>query len=254
MGRRLAGRAPFCCQSLFSFPFVFRFFFLLLCFVFNQNENQFQMKKTCSDIQASETLRSFLRNAENWIVCPGCLIEQISVIDEKSLTHMLYWTREGRNLHSHVSLDRPFPPNQSLLIFFFSIFPLIVQRFLCLREIHPATLRCCLCMTRFCPPSAFIIPFTFPSTRQFLRLCAMRSSVLPFSHPPPQVLGLQRRGRPGPGSAPDGDGRRGAAPGRHGAGRHQPARHDRQGKTCRWRLAFISLSPPLGWVIDGSGN
>lgn len=79
------------------------------------------MKKTCSDIQASETLQSFLRNAKCWIVCPGCLIEQISVIDEKSLTHVLYWTGEGRNLHSHVSLDRPFPPHQSLLrsLFYF---------------------------------------------------------------------------------------------------------------------------------------
>lgn len=44
---------------------------------------------------------------------------------------------------------------------------------------------------------------------------------------PSQLLGLWWRGRPCPGSAADGDGRRGAAPGRHGAGRHQPARHDR---------------------------
>lgn len=45
------------------------------------------MKKTCSEIQARKILQSFLRNAKNkWIVCPACLIKQISVIDKKKLT------------------------------------------------------------------------------------------------------------------------------------------------------------------------
>lgn len=48
-----------------------------------------------------------------------------------------------------------------------------------------------------------------------------------FTHPPLQLIGLWWCRRPRPGSAPDRDGRHWAAPRRHCAGRHQPARHDR---------------------------
>lgn len=79
--------------------------------------------------------------------------------------------------------------------------------------------------------SPSIAPISRPFTRRFHHQLPpsfdhVHSSVL-RSHPLVQLLGLRRRRRPGPGSAPDGDGRHRAAPGRHCAGRHQPARHDR---------------------------
>lgn len=64
-------------------------------------------------------------------------------------------------------------------------------------------------LSLMCPCIPLLCPFMRPTFSSF------------------QLLRFQRRWGPGPGSAADRDGRHRAAPRRDGAGRHQPARHDR---------------------------
>lgn len=123
---------------------------------------------------------------------------------------------------------------------FHFIFVSIIQFVLCLHIfflfLNPCSCRYVTCLIHH--PSLLSLPL-FPvhrSNQSSLHTSISSSVTSSFDHvhssvlhsrPSIQLLGLGRRRRPGPGSAPDGDGRHRAAPGRHCAGCHQPARHDR---------------------------
>lgn len=172
------------------------------------------MKKTYSEIQASETLQSFLRNAKK---TPNKTLVLSSKYQwwMRRGWHVLYWTRERRNwIVCFLLIKHSF----NWLLF---ISPLVIQYLFFVRIKFILS----LCgFFRHRPLSSLSLFGLLVHSRVSFVVFALICLAL-YSHR--QVLGLQRRGRPGPGSAPDGDGRRRAAPGRHGVGCHQPTRHDR---------------------------
>lgn len=108
----IGSEAPFCCQSLF----------FLFCF-FNQEEsfqwkNMFQHQCQWNSSKVPDKFQE-----------PDCFphyaIEQIWVMDEKSLTRVLYWTPESRNLHLHAALDHPFPHSSITYSYPFPLCPSI---------------------------------------------------------------------------------------------------------------------------------
>lgn len=165
---------------------------------------------------------------------------------------MLYCTLESRKLNtatqlyhsSHINFHLSFPLLFHLSLFctyffFPPLFSLFLYSACCLSShhsihhfsvIHHFTPSIFPFFPSFC--LIYIHPIPSPSSIHTsissvsLSFSPIHSSVL-YSHPPLQLLGLQRCRRPRPGSAPDRDGRHRATPRRHCAGRHQPARHDR---------------------------